>query len=79
MEDFLWIEFNVQKIDNHALSPDEVEFAWVNRRDLKRRKHSEHVEYMESLGECPSGRIIRIIWRYNAGELGRQVFVITAY
>ncbi len=79
MEDFLWIEFNLQKIDNHALSPEEVEFAWRNRRDLKKRMHPEHGAYMESLGEGPSGRVVRIIWRYNEGGEGRQVFVITAY
>ena len=79
MEDFLWIEFNLQKIDNHALSSEEVEFAWRNRRDLKRRKHPQQGDYVESQGECPSGRVIRIIWRYNEGEEGRQVFVITAY
>jgi hypothetical protein len=79
VDDFLWIDFTLRKIDNHALSSDEVEFAWRNRSDLKRRKHPQHGEYMESLGECPSGRVIRIIWRYNGAAEGRQVFVITAY
>lgn len=79
MTQFLWIEFNRQKIDNHALSTDEVEFAWIRRVDLKRRTHPQHGTYTESIGECPSGRRIRMIWRYNEVDDERQVFVITAY
>ncbi len=79
MADFLWIEFNLQKIDAHALSPEEVEYAWHHRLDLKKRKHPDHGTYWESLGECPSGRTIKMIWRYNQESEEELVFVITAY
>lgn len=79
MEDFLWIDFNLQKIDNHGLSANDVEEAWRNRQDLIRRIHPVNGPYTESLGMCPSGRVIKIVWRYNDGANGREVFVITAY
>jgi len=79
MAEFLWIDWNLQKIDDRHLSADEVEFAWEKRVDVKRRTHAIHGQYFESLGECPSGRIIRIIWRYNQGGDRNLVFVITAY
>jgi hypothetical protein len=34
VQEFLWIEWNRQKIDNHALSEEEVEYAWANRTDI---------------------------------------------
>jgi hypothetical protein len=79
MAEFLWIEWNLQKIDNHNLSADEVEFAWQRRVDVKKRTHPVHGQYCESLGECPSGRMIRIIWRYNQEGDRNLVFVITAF
>jgi hypothetical protein len=77
--EFIWIDFNLDKIYNHNLSADEVEFAWHNRQDLMRRVHPVNGEYWESLGECPNGRIIRIIWRYNEPGDTQKVFVITPY
>jgi hypothetical protein len=76
--EFHWIEWNLQKIDNHALSSEEVESAWHRRRDLRIRKHQNGV-YWESMGECPSGRRITIIWRYHEMGDEEKVFVITAY
>ena len=79
MTEFLWIEFNLQKIDNHNLSPEEVEFAWHQRTDLHERNHPQQGLYMESVGACPSGRMITMIWRYNQVVDREVVFVITAY
>ncbi len=81
MVEFIWIEWNLAKIDNHNLSTDEVEFAWYNRTDYRWRTHPVNGEYCESLGECPNGRIINIVWRFvkNEGDDTEQVFVITAY
>jgi hypothetical protein len=79
MPEFLWIDWNQQKIDNHNLSVGEVEFAWHRRVDVKKRTHATQGQYFESLGECPSGRIIRIVWRYNQEGDRKPVFVITAY
>lgn len=79
MSEFLWIDWNVQKIDNHALSTDEVEHAWHQRVDVARRQHPTQGEYWESLGQCSSGRWITIIWRYNQVVDRDVVFVITAY
>jgi hypothetical protein len=79
MAEFLWIDWNLQKIDDHNLSPEEVETAWENRVDVKKRTHPVQGPYFESLGPCPSGRIIRMIWRYNHQGDRDLVFVITAY
>jgi hypothetical protein len=79
--DFLWIEWNLQKIDSHSLSPEEVEFAWHNREDIRKNDHPEHGSYMVSRGTCPSGRKITLVWRYNETEAAdlKLVFIITAY
>lgn len=79
MADFFWIDWNLDKIDNHGLSTDEVEFAWNQRIDLKKRTHPIHGDYWESLGECPSGRRIKMIWRWNEVNDEKKVFIITAY
>jgi hypothetical protein len=77
--EFLWIDWNRQKVDNHALSTDEVEFAWRHgRRDLRKKDHPNG-EYWESIGKCPSGRRIMIVWRYNQVGGENKVFVMTAY
>jgi hypothetical protein len=78
--DFLWLDWNRQKIDDHALSTDEVEFAWENRVDFAHGEHPENGPYTESFGRCPSGRVIKIVWRYDVDRNGEQVvFVITAH
>ena len=80
MDEFLWIDWNLQKIDAHNLASEEVEFAWRGRRDLRKGTHPIHGDYTESAGRCPSGRVISIVWRYNEGDDGVPVvFVITAY
>lgn len=80
MEEFIWIDWNIQKIDNHALSTDEVEFAWHGRVDLGWRDHPTNGPSCTSIGDCPSGRRIKIIWRYNTDRDGEEkVFVITAH
>lgn len=79
MQDFFWNDWNLQKIDNHALSMEEVEFAWHNRTDVYTGKDRLNGTYWESLGQCPSGRWITIVWRYNQVVDRELVFVITAY
>jgi hypothetical protein len=77
--EFIWIDWNIQKIDNHALSTDEVEHAWLNGRDVRKGTHPVNGISWERIGECPSGRIIRIVWRWNEEDGEKKVFVITAY
>ena len=80
MVEFIWIDYNRGKIDHHALSTDEVEFAWCKRQDFARGVDPKHGPYTESFGQCPSGRLIRIVWRYDEdidGEM--KVFIINAY
>lgn len=80
MEEFVWIDWNIQKIDNHALSTDEVEFAWRGGSVVKTGVHPVNGSYTVTEGECPSGRPIRIVWRYDVDQDGvEKVFVITAY
>ena len=78
MVEFIWIDWNIQKIDNHALSTDEVEHAWSNGDDVKTKEHPNGVCW-ERVGKCPSGRVIRMVWRWNEEDGEQKVFVITAY
>jgi len=79
MREFIWIEWNLAKIEAHCLSREEVEFAWHRRRDLRKRI-DDHGVTIESAGQCPSGRWIKILWRYNVDRDGEtKVFVITAH
>ncbi len=80
MQEFLWLDLNRDKIAYHALSEEEVEYAWHYRQDLIHKNHSLHGQYTESAGRCPSGRGIKIVWRYNVDWKGdRVVYVISAY
>lgn len=85
MRQFKWIEWNLQKIEAHALSADEVEAAFDRVYSLEERKDGSH----QMFAETPSGRQIWVIWRYDReddeapdifGEFGAPlIFVITAY
>ena len=85
MRRFKWIEWNLQKIDSHALSPEEVEAAFDCVYHLEERKDGSY----QMFAETPSGRRIWVIWRCDReddeiseifGEPGdKPVFVITAY
>ena len=52
MWQFKWIEWNLQKIDAHALSPAEVEAAFDRVLSLQERKDRS----FQMLAETPSGR-----------------------
>jgi hypothetical protein len=80
MDEFLWIDWNEAKVGAHSLSPDEVEHAWRNGTVVYNGSHPVNGPYWETVGRCPSGRTIRIVWRYDVDRDGEQkVFVITAY
>jgi len=82
---FKWIAWNRQKIASHALSVEEVEATFDKVVSDHERKDDSH----EMIGLLPSGRPIRVIWRYDTeddeisdvfGEvLPATIFVITAY
>lgn len=85
MRPFKWIEWNLQKIDNHALTAQEVEAAFERVFHLEERKDGSY----RMFAETPSGRRIWVIWRYDReldeiidifGEMDEPpIFVITAY
>ena len=85
MRQFRWIEWNIDKIEAHALSVNEVEAAFDRVFDLEERKDGSY----QMFAETPAGRRIWIIWRYDQqddeipdvfGELADPaIFVITAY
>jgi hypothetical protein len=85
MRQFKWIEWNLQKIDAHSLSAEEVESAFDRVFSLTERKDGS----FEMFAATPSGRRIWVIWRYDReddeipdvfGELDAvPIFVITAY
>jgi hypothetical protein len=82
---FKWIEWNLQKIEAHALASGDVEAAFDRVFSLEQRKDGSY----QMFAETPSGRRIWVIWRYDReddeipdvfGELGDvPIFVITAY
>ena len=85
MRAFKWIEWNLHKIDAHALSAEQVEAAFDRVFSLAERKDGS----FQMFAETPSGRRIWVIWRYDLevadipdvfGELNDPaIFVITAY
>lgn len=77
MAQFVWIDWNLAKIDAHGLSADEVEFAWHCRRDVE--TWGEPVPGVSSLGKLPNGRPVKIVWRANGIGDPSLVFVVTAY
>jgi hypothetical protein len=85
MRQFKWIEWNLRKIEAHALSAEEVEAAFDRVYRLEERKDGSY----QMFAETPSGREIWVIWRHDRedddapdifGEFAeRSIFVITAY
>ncbi len=85
MRHFKWIEWNIGKIDAHALSAEDVEASFDRVFSIKQRKDGS----FEMYAEIPSGRRIWVIWRYDReddevpdvfGELSEPpIFVIAAY
>jgi len=85
MRQFKWMEWNLEKINVHALSAEEVEASFDRVFKVEKRKHGSY----QMLAETASGRRIWVIWRYDREddeipdvfrELGRApIFVITAY
>jgi hypothetical protein len=85
MRQFKWIEWNLQKIDAHALSAEDVEAAFDRVLRIDERKDGS----FQMFAETPSGRRIWVIWRYDRedaevpdvfGDVEESpVFVITAY
>ena len=85
MRQFKWIEWNLQKIEAHALSSEEVELAFDHVVSLQERNDGS----FQMLAETPAGRQIWVIWRYDQeedevpdvfGDLPpAPIFVITAY
>jgi hypothetical protein len=85
MRQFKWIQWNLEKIDAHRLSAEEVESAFDSVLSLQERKDGSY----QMFAATPSGRRIWVIWRYDReddenpdvfGELVEvPIFVITAY
>ena len=85
MRQFKWIEWNLGKIEAHALSAEEVESAFDRVYSLRKRSDDS----FEMFAETSAGRRIWVIWRYDReddeipdvfGDFDDvPVFVITAY
>ncbi len=77
--EFKWIEWNLNQIARHSLSAHDVEYAWEHRFGDDEFTHPERGTYFESFGPCPSGRVIKIVWRWESESVVEIVFVITAF
>jgi hypothetical protein len=77
MAQFVWIDWNLAKLDLHSLSAREVEHAWHNRRDVDRWDEPE--PGIASFGTLPNGQMVKLIWRYNGLGDDEMIFIITAY
>lgn len=85
MRRFKWVEWNLQKIADHALSAEEVEAAYNRMIRLEERQDGS----FRMLAEVPSGCRVWVIWRYDRepdeipdifGEVeDPPIVVITAY
>ena len=85
MRHFKWIEWNLEKIEAHNLSADDIEASFDRVFHIEERKDGSYQMYAER----PSGRRIWVIWRYDReddeipdvfGDLSEPpIFIITAY
>ena len=85
MRHFKWIEWNLEKIEAHNLSADDIEASFDRVFHIEERKDGSYQMY----AEIPSGRRIWVIWRYDReddeipdvfGDLSEPpIFIITAY
>ncbi|MEX2167777.1 MAG: hypothetical protein WD851_00580 [Pirellulales bacterium] len=85
MRHFKWIDWNLEKVANHALAPEDVEAAFDRVYELQERQDGS----FQMFAETPSGRRLWVIWRYDRvddhipnvfGEFDEpSIFVITAY
>ena len=85
MRRFKWIEWNLQKINAHSLSAEEVEAAFDRVYQLNERDDGS----FRMFAETPSGRRVWVIWRYDREPdepvdalddvEQNPIFVITAY
>ena len=82
MTRFKWVEWNLEKIDAHGLSYEDVEHAYEHRIGLHQERDDGSYE---TVGTTPSGRVILIVWRYDRefdalseDNVIEVVFVITA-
>jgi hypothetical protein len=85
VREFKWIDWNLQKIDAHGLSANDVEAAFDTVFSLLERRDGS----FQMFAATPSGRRIWVIWRYDRedeeipdifGEPAESpIFVITAY
>lgn len=85
MREFKWIEWNLEKIEAHTLTSQEVEASFDKVYHLQQRKDGS----FQMFAEIPSGRRIWVIWRYDQNDetapdvfgdtRDSPIFVITAY
>ena len=71
MRHFTWIDWNLQKIDAHGLSSEEVEAAFDKVFDLQRRKDGS----FQMFAATPAGRRIWVIWRYDRKTTKFQTYL----
>jgi hypothetical protein len=82
---FKWIEWNIDKIDAHALTVADVEASFDRIYSLQERRDGS----FQMAAETPGGRRIWVIWRYDREQddqfdviddlVPQLIFVITAY
>jgi hypothetical protein len=64
MRQFQWIERNLERIEDRALSAEEVEAAFDRVYRLEERPDGSY----EMLAETPTGRPIRVVWSFASDD-----------
>ncbi|MBU0694029.1 MAG: BrnT family toxin [Candidatus Omnitrophica bacterium] len=68
---FDWNRWNIEHIDRHSVTPQEVEEACYNQPISRKTKNGLYIVY----GQTDAGRYLFIVVRYNPQGI---VYVITA-
>jgi hypothetical protein len=71
MRHFKWIDWNLQKIEEHALSREEVEASFDRVLHFEERRDGS----FQMFAETPAGRRIWVIWRYVSRRRGDSRFL----
>jgi hypothetical protein len=75
METFRWIEWNVEHIAEHGVTPEEAE--WVARHPVAGFLRKQRGGYL-AWGQTPAGRWLQVAYRRESTPSGTECFIYHA-